>query len=141
MILRAFNLQSEMDPMQIEHTTKRPNGSHHSIDGVAYHFAPNAAGDHVAEVTDKAHIQRFLSIPTFVIYEEGASAPQAGENSQSVSLDMGTPLEPETKPLEDATDEELAAIYFDVLDRKPHHRAGRDTIIEQIREALTKEGE
>lgn len=32
-------------------------------EGIEYHFCPNNMGDHVAEVEDLAHIQRFLSIP------------------------------------------------------------------------------
>lgn len=54
--------------MLIEHTTKRPKGSIHNIDGNDYHFKPNFEGAHVAEVDNPAHIQRFLSIASFRLY-------------------------------------------------------------------------
>lgn len=49
--------------MNIECILKRNGGTRTDIGGVTYHFAPLADGAHVAEVTDTAHIDRFLSIP------------------------------------------------------------------------------
>ena len=48
--------------MQIKTTGIAEGGATHEVGGVYYHFAPNKDGDHVAEVTDPAHIARFLSI-------------------------------------------------------------------------------
>ena len=57
--------------MLIEHTIKRPNGSHPKFaDGTQYHFVPNAAGDHVAEVVNQNHIDWFLSVSTFRTYKD-----------------------------------------------------------------------
>lgn len=48
--------------MKIECKLIREGGTKVELDGVEYHFAPGPDGKHVAEVTDKTHIQRFLSI-------------------------------------------------------------------------------
>jgi len=40
----------------------REGGTEIKLGETVYHFAPNKDGDHVAEVTDKAHIERLLSI-------------------------------------------------------------------------------
>ena len=48
--------------MKIEHILKREGGTVIPMGGQSYHFAPDAEGRHVAEVTDPAHIERFLSI-------------------------------------------------------------------------------
>ncbi|MBS4049851.1 MAG: hypothetical protein KGZ69_01440 [Methylomonas sp.] len=56
--------------MIIEHTIKRPNGSHPKMmDGTVYHFMPNESGDHVAEVVNLDHIDWFLNVSTFRIYK------------------------------------------------------------------------
>lgn len=49
--------------MLIESKIKRQDGTRVTMDDVVYHFAPDASGAHVCEVSHKRHIQRFLSIP------------------------------------------------------------------------------
>ncbi|GJH00218.1 hypothetical protein [Paraburkholderia terrae] len=49
--------------MKIKCILLRQGGTHVELRGTNYHFAPQADGQHVAEVTDEAHIARFLSIP------------------------------------------------------------------------------
>lgn len=48
--------------MQIKSILQRDGGTHIDMGGKVYHFVPNDAGDHVAEVSDDDHIERFLSI-------------------------------------------------------------------------------
>ena len=48
--------------MLIKCKLKREGGSKIKIGGVEYHFAPDDNGDHVAEVTNEAHANRFLEI-------------------------------------------------------------------------------
>ena len=71
------------DDMLIESITRRPNGTHPRIGGVTYDFVPNKAGDHVAEVANKDHIKRFLSIATFRAY---AVQPESAELNLSAKL-------------------------------------------------------
>lgn len=49
--------------MKIQCILKRDGGTKVTIGNTEYHFAPDDNGDHFAEVTDKAHIERFLNIP------------------------------------------------------------------------------
>jgi hypothetical protein len=64
--------------MIIEHTIKRPNGSHPKMmDGTVYHFLPNESGDHVAEVVNLDHIDWFLNVSTFRIYKVQSRAIEA----------------------------------------------------------------
>lgn len=48
--------------MQIECILKREGGTKAEIGGLEYHFKPLEDGAHVADVQEKAHIDRFLSI-------------------------------------------------------------------------------
>jgi len=48
--------------MLIKCKLKREGGSKIKIGGVEYHFVPDDNGDHVAEVTNEAHANRFLEI-------------------------------------------------------------------------------
>ena len=48
--------------MLIKCKLKREGGSKIKIGGEEYHFAPDDNGDHVAEVTNEAHANRFLEI-------------------------------------------------------------------------------
>jgi hypothetical protein len=128
--------------MLIEHTTKRPNGSIHSIAGTEYHFEPNANGAHVAEVETPAHIQRFLSIPSFTVYDPNAPVEPVTQTAP-VQPD---PIEPSDDddaptPLEDAPDEVLDQLYEEAYGKKPHHKVKRDKIIDMIRKAPAKEAE
>lgn len=119
--------------MLIEHTTKRHNGSIHSIAGVKYHFAPNDAGAHVAEVKDTAHIQRFLSIPSFAVYDPNAPVAVVATTESVAPEDDDDDIQP--APLEEAPDEVLDQLYEDAYGKKPHHKVRRDKIIEMIRKA------
>jgi hypothetical protein len=144
--------------MLIEHTTKRLNGSVHSIGGVKYHFKPNADGAHVAEVENPAHIQRFLSIPSFTVYVPDADAAQAAPIATAAPVapiattEPVTPTEPvdpadqdddaqQPTPLEEAPDEVLDQLYEAAYGKKPHHKVKRDKIIEMIRKAPAQEAE
>ena len=48
--------------MLIKCKLNREGGSKIKIGGEEYHFAPDDNGDHVAEVTNEAHANRFLEI-------------------------------------------------------------------------------
>lgn len=57
--------------MFIKCKLNREGGTKIELDGTEYHFAPNAASDHVAKVTNSKHIKRFLEISE--AYEEYGS--------------------------------------------------------------------
>lgn len=49
--------------MQIECILKRPGGTRVTLEGIEYHFAPQADNAHVAEVESEPHCKRLLNIP------------------------------------------------------------------------------
>jgi hypothetical protein len=46
-----------------------PQGRKVELGGLVYHFKPDAKGDNVCEVTEKAHVQRLVSIDDGEAYE------------------------------------------------------------------------
>ena len=62
--------------MKIECVLKRGGGTRVDIDGINYHFAPLPDGAHVADVENKSHIKRFLSIPeAYELYVPDSAIP------------------------------------------------------------------
>lgn len=79
--------------MKIECILQRENGTVAEVGGVDYHFAPQADGAHVAEVTETAHIERFLAIPEgYRIYRE----PEAGKVERKLRKKADEAGEPES---------------------------------------------
>lgn len=117
-------------------------------DNTRYAFMPNEAGDHVAEVENPKHIERFLSIPEgFGIYSgevipdsvvtaalepNSEPDPDADDDGDDSRYDDDLSPEPVDMPLEHMTLTDLQATYERELGRKPHHRAGPDKLIEDI---------
>lgn len=62
--------------MKIECILKRDGGTKTDIGGVLYHFEPLADGAHVAEITEEAHIDRFLAIPEGYKVYHGKETPE-----------------------------------------------------------------
>lgn len=71
--------------MKIECLVTRDGGSHVELHGKNYHFAPQADGCHVAEVTDEAHQDRFLAIEGYKLYRGGSKAAAVPEKKQEVA--------------------------------------------------------
>ena len=83
----------------IEHTIRRKNGSLIPIEDEEYHFLPLSDAKnapHIAEVKNRAHVARFLSIPTFREYDP-----------EHVDEPVKPPLLPERQPAEDMSMREL----------------------------------
>lgn len=112
--------------MLIECTIKRENGTFAEIGGVTYHFAPDAAGRHVATVENDEHIARFLSITEAYRWAKDATPVDPldhdGDGRKGGSL---------PSPERDA----LAAEYEARFGKKPHHKMSAATIAEKLAEA------
>lgn len=67
--------------MKIECILKREGGSVVDLGGLEYHFEPLADGAHVADVSEEAHIDRFLSIAEGYKVYHGKGTPK-GEPKQ-----------------------------------------------------------
>jgi hypothetical protein len=80
----------------IENTQRREGGSRHIMaDGTEYHFKPDAEGREVAEVTNKAHIDRFLTLEPQVFFpRDGKAAPKSERRPRPSS-----PSQPRRPPM------------------------------------------
>lgn len=86
--------------MKIECTLHRKGGTVVELPGKTYHFAPQDDGKHVAEVTNEAHIERFLAIPEAYRLlrtkpaeaAEATFAPKGDEGGQEPDFDAVIPL-------------------------------------------------
>lgn len=113
--------------MKIECKLKRQGGSLVTLGGKEYHFTPDQLDRHVAEVTDEAHIERFLEIPQYREIKDDAPA----KVEPTTSGDTLTPQD------EDGDEGELdieqaRQAYFDAFGKKPHHAMHADTMYERI---------
>lgn len=176
--------------MKIECLRKRPKGSVVTIGTETYHFKPEVDGTdgpHVADVTIKAHINRFLEIKEgyrrlpgekpvktdetgtvgTTSTNPGQGTDNAGDQQTGTKITDGNPNPDTDAPqpiagaatppqgetgngegqndpgtsespylLEGTSDEDLRAIFEKEVGRKPSPKAGRDTMIAQIKAAL-----
>ncbi|WP_333826858.1 hypothetical protein [Pararhodobacter sp.] len=181
--------------MQIEFTLKMQGGSEVKMaDGTIYTFIPNANDEHVAEVKNAAHIERFLAVPGYRIARDEkasvkADASAKAQKAEADRLAAEAAAEAEAKRIADEkaaqeeadrlaaeqgqgegngepagddadtdadnaadeaieatqlaamTPDALAALYETEMGRKPHHRAGPETLINQIIENRKAKGD
>ena len=121
--------------MKIECKIKRAGGSRVTLGGKEYRFEPDANGRHVADVDDADHAARLLDISAYRQVDGDAEAPVASEGYQGDSEGE----EREETDLDHLDDEGLARVYEEVLGKKPHHNAKRETLIRQIEERAAEQ--
>lgn len=85
--------------MKIECILKREGGSVVDLGGIEYHFEPVADGAHVAEVEDKAHIDRFLSISEGYKLYHGKEEPKGAPKQIGELEPVNVPAPAGTKPV------------------------------------------
>ncbi len=122
--------------MKIECKIRRQGGSLITLDGERYHFAPDDLGRHVAEVTQQAHIDRFLEIPGYREVADDGEAP-ATATTEAETLAPEEPEEPGEPEEPDEDDEERALetarqAYREAFGKKPNARMHADTMWERI---------
>lgn len=90
--------------MKIECLLKRIGGTEAEIGGITYHFAEQADGKHVAEVTNQSHIDRFLSIREGYREASGTktTAPKTSEPVKAPIIALNNPLASDTVITEQA---------------------------------------
>lgn len=79
--------------MKIESIIKRDPPTEIDLDGIVYKFQPDKHGRHVAEVTDKHHIARLLSI------SEGYQLADDEPLPQAVQTELQREVEERTNPM------------------------------------------
>lgn len=139
---------SDFTPLLIESILKRGGGSVIPMPNpeITYHFAPDQEGRHVAVVADPGHAQRFMQIPEGFRLVGAVAAPPMGARIEAPAAPEA-PTAPAPEPVSEAEtdnlppvdpgldhlpDADLRALYEQETGRKPHHKAGRETIISQI---------
>ncbi len=106
---------------------KRPGGTHVTLGGERYHFAPDEQGRHVAEVTHDAHIQRLLSISAYQALDEAPEPPQEPPQVPPAQTE-GNAL----TPTEDLDLEALREAYAETFGKAAHPRMKAETILERL---------
>lgn len=98
--------------MRIECKLIREGGTTADIDGVEYHFAPQADGAHVADVENEDHVDRFLGIgEAYKLYRGKADTEEAGDDIDA-----------------------LKAAYTEKFGKAPHHKLSAAKIKEALAE-------
>lgn len=137
--------------MKIECILKREGGTKAEIGGVEYHFKPDGNGAHVADVKDKAHIARFLSMPEgYAVYDPDEQDQDAGpgdqddQNPAGTGADAGGEGGDQSEPKGDlngdgkvdAKDERaaLSEQYKAKFGKAPHHNMSADNIRKKLAE-------
>lgn len=82
--------------MKLQCKLHRKGGTRIDLHGTQIHFKPNEAGHHVAEVTDKKHIERLLAIPeAYCIYDPETANEPAPEPIIKLPEQKPAPVVPE----------------------------------------------
>lgn len=119
----------------------REGGTFVQIGTNEYHFAPQADGAHVAQVTDEEHADIFLGIPEGYRRYRGAvkpapvEAPAAPvepveEPAEALTTMLATEPEAPAAPVDERA--ELAAKYESLYGEAPHPRTG----VKKLRELI-----
>lgn len=103
--------------MKIECKLIRDGGTFVTLGGTNYHFAPTVTAGgvrHIAEVKDKEHIERLLSIPeAYRLYDEPVEPPQEDEAPKQTRRTRKKAEDPAEDPVEqpkaDETQDEVKA--------------------------------
>ena len=103
--------------MKIQCILKREGGSVVDIGGIQYHFEPVADGAHVAEVSDEAHIDRFLSIADAYKVYHGSEEPKGQPTVIGESTLANVPAPEGTKPEAPLAGSENLPPQFEIGDR------------------------
>lgn len=131
--------------MRIKALHKREGGSRHEIGGTWYHFVPEHDGehaDHVCEVANPAHAERFLSIKEGFAKagskRELAPAPVARSREEA---DDHTQLTKRHDPRDADTEEALRVEYRTLTGKPPHNKWGIERLRQRIEEFKTAQGQ
>lgn len=121
--------------MKIECKNKREGGSIIDIGGVAYEFKPQADGAHVAEVGNKEHVERFLSIPeAYGLYTPGKKTAPVEQVAPEPVVEEAPVEETVAEVTEENDIEALKAQYKAKFGSMPHYKWSIETIKAKLAE-------
>lgn len=144
--------------MLIRCLLKRKGGSNITMaDGKVIAFRPDENDDHIAMVSDPAHIQRLLGIPEGYTIHTGPVEPvkadaapvalkapdapaakPAADKPEAAPVTEAKPAVAATTDLAAMASDDLRALFESEVGRKPHPNAKPETLIAQI-EAIREE--
>ena len=117
--------------MKIRCKLIRKDGSHVELGGTQYHFAPNDQGDHVADVTDSKHIQRFLEISEgYEIYDPQERAALESEANELSELEQKVPTS--VAQYDTWTREDLAAEHERIFGKAASPLTKHETLVRKL---------
>lgn len=125
--------------MLIECKIRRKHGTVVELYGQAYHFLPNAAGEHVCEVKDPEAIRRFFEIANGTVYVKASGGPALPakpieEPSETkFILPAGAPVN-----VDEMTREQLFQYARNIGIRTPHPKISDDKLKLNIKLALAE---
>jgi len=98
--------------MRIESILRRPGGTRVTLDGVEYHFVPDAEGREFCDVSNPEHVKILLAI------QEGYRAAEASKTADLPKMELTT-VEP-LAPAEEAPTEEVPATEAPATDDRDY---------------------
>jgi hypothetical protein len=123
----------------IESKLKRTGGTTVTMrDGTTITFRPNETGAHVADVSNRKHIQELLAVSEgFGIYgADDDNDPDQDDNDEQdddlIENDPNPYANTPAMPLEHMTETDLRAVFEAEIGQPPHHRAGIASMIRAI---------
>lgn len=148
--------------MKILSKIQRDGGTHVTMDGIAYHFAPidpsEPKSPHVADVTEKAHISRFMSVAEgFEYFGDNGPDPVREPIEDIVSDKPEDPDELDANEQKDTTEQEEAlqrvlnapeaaaredaeTAFSFLYERAPNSKSKTSTIVKKIIEKAAQDG-
>lgn len=116
--------------MKIQSLRIREGGTHVDLDNAAYHFAPNAAGHHVADVTNSKHLSKLLATDAFIVYDPAEATALADEPTKQADTGGAGPIIA-VADLDDMTDADLKAHYLALFGKAAGNK-GRAKLIAEL---------
>lgn len=114
----------------------RAGGTKVTLDGVEYHFKPEAEDDpaHVCDVTNGAHQAQLLSIKDGFAIHVQKTDEQKAEAKQAEEAVKAAEKAAEDDGLESMTRADLDKAFRELFERAPNSRATDAAVIAKIRE-------
>lgn len=120
--------------MELRCKIEREGGTVVKIGNTDYHFLPNANGDHVCFVSDKAHVSRFLAVPEGYEQYSNLEAVESGGASPPIIVERPPEVEAPAKgpDYNGLTRKQLEKAFEEKFKKKPHPRAKDSTLLEAL---------
>lgn len=130
--------------MKIESIIRRKKGTVVNMQGAVYHFSPDSDGRHIADVTNREHVAKFLAIPEgyCLVMDEETNGNDCENNIPIIEQHENNETHTENKsvPVSEGKDKHGRSQYLvdkfaEKFGRQPHHAWNDERIKNEIDEA------